>query len=82
MNHKTILINLLLFVCLLFCGCEKWMSEHFGKTILDFDNNAKYDISVYSMVMPPNQCSSTSKASPREPTSSPWSPPKAATRKN
>ena len=58
MNHKTILINLLLFVCLLFCGCEKWMEDHLGRTIVCFKNNAEYGISVYSAMTPPYDPSS------------------------
>ena len=39
--------------CLTLSGCESWMEEHFGRTIVDFQNNAEYEISVYSILIPP-----------------------------
>lgn len=39
--------------CLTLSGCESWMEEHLGRTIVDFQNNAEYEISVYSILIPP-----------------------------
>ena len=51
MKYRFILYSMV--ICLLFCGCESWMAEHLGKTILDFKNNTDYKISVFSIAIPP-----------------------------
>ena len=51
MKHITILI--VSSFCLFLCGCEPWASEHLGRTIVEFKNNAEYEVSVYSVMLPP-----------------------------
>ena len=51
MKHITTIFRVLL--CLTFCGCETWMEDHIGRTIVNFQNNAEYEISVCSALIPP-----------------------------
>ena len=52
MRHNKILINTILFLCLLFGGCE---GIYFDRAMdFSFYNNADYRIAVYSPLIPPH----------------------------
>ena len=57
---KYVSLSIAFIASLMFCGCEPiedWLAEHIGHTMLYFKNNSNYKVSVFSIAMPPYQCS-------------------------
>lgn len=50
---KYIVFVIELFLCSILCSCDSWMNEHLGREIVHFENNADYEISVFSAIFSP-----------------------------
>jgi len=53
MIRKKISPLAILVSCVFLCSCEDWMAKHLGESEYSFKNKATYNISVYSMMIPP-----------------------------